>query len=55
MGGDGAEVIDECGDIVGTYSGTADYNVFVEGIPTEEFGLDESEFDISISDIFNQS
>jgi len=55
MGGDGAEVIDECGDIVGTYSGTADYNVFIEGIPTEEFGLDEGEFDISISDIFNQA
>ena len=28
-------VIDDCGDIEGTYSGTADYNVFISGIQQE--------------------
>ena len=53
--GGGSEVIDDCGDIEGTYSGTADYNVFINGIPTEEFGFDAGEFDISISDVFSQT
>ena len=48
-------VVDDCGDIEGTYSGTADYNVFINGIPTEEFGFDAGEFDISISDVFSQT
>ena len=53
--GGGSEVIDDCGDIEGTYSGSADYNVFINGIPTEEFGFDAGEFDISLSDVFSQT
>ena len=45
-----AEVEDVCGTIEGTYSGSADYNIYLTGLPTEEFGLDAGEFDISISD-----
>ena len=53
--GGSSEVIDDCGDIEGTYSGSADYNVFINGIPTEEFGFDAGEFDISVSDVFTQT
>ena len=52
---DEAEVRDRCGSITGSYTGSADYNLFLEGIPTEEFGLDEGEFDITISDELTNS
>lgn len=50
--GGGAEVVDDCGVIDGTYSGSADYDLFLSGLPTEEFGLDEGQFDITINDEF---
>jgi len=50
-----AYVYDDCGAISGTYTGEADYEVFLTGIPTEEFGFDAGEFDLSVSDIFAQS
>ena len=50
--GDGAEVVDDCGVIDGTYSGSADYDLFLSGLPTEEFGFDEGQFDITINDEF---
>ena len=45
-----AEVYDMCGMIDGSYIGSADYNVYLTGLPMEEFGFDAGEFDISISD-----
>ena len=48
----GDDVYDHCGSIDGTYSGSADYNIFLNGLPTEELGFDEGQFDISISDSF---
>lgn len=50
-----AYVYDDCGAISGTYTGVADYEVIFTGIPTEEFGLDSGEFDLSVSDNFAQS
>ena len=44
------EVEDLCGMLDGTYIGSADYNVYLTGLPMEEFGFDEGQFDISISD-----
>ena len=44
------EVEDLCGMLDGTYIGSADYNVYLSGLPMEEFGFDEGQFDISISD-----
>ena len=49
-GGDDAEVYDMCGMIDGSYIGSADYNVYLTGLPMEEFGFDAGQFDISISD-----
>ena len=45
-----AEVHDDCGMVDGTYIGSADYNVYLTGLPMEEFGFDAGEFDITISD-----
>ena len=45
-----AEVYDMCGMIDGSYIGSADYNVYLTGLPMEEFGFDAGQFDISISD-----
>ena len=45
-----AEVVDFCGMLDGTYIGSADYNVYLTGLPMEEFGFDEGQFDISIND-----
>ncbi|MGB0594176.1 MAG: hypothetical protein ACPGSA_06045 [Poseidonia sp.] len=45
-----AEVYDMCGIIDGSYIGSADYNVYLTGLPMEEFGFDAGQFDISISD-----
>ena len=44
------EVEDLCGMLDGTYIGSADYNVYLTGLPMEEFGFDEGQFDISIND-----
>ena len=49
-GWDDAEVHDMCGMIDGSYIGSADYNVYLTGLPMEEFGFDAGQFDISISD-----
>lgn len=47
---DGTSVNDMCGMLDGTYTGSAEYNVYLSGLPMEEFGFDEGEFDISITD-----
>ncbi len=49
-GSDEAEVYDMCGMVDGSYIGSADYNVYLTGLPMEEFGFDAGQFDISISD-----
>ena len=43
-------VADLCGMADGSYIGSADYNVYLTGLPMEEFGFDEGQFDITISD-----
>ena len=45
-------VVDLCGMVEGTYDGSADYEIFLTGLPTEEFGFDAGEFDITVSDAF---
>jgi hypothetical protein len=50
-----AEVWDHCGDVLGTYTGSADYEIYFTGLPTEEFGFDSGEFDLTVSDTFTQS
>ena len=45
-----AEVEDVCGTIEGTYSGSADYNIYSPVCQPKNSGLDAGEFDISISD-----
>ncbi|MDB2569493.1 hypothetical protein N9X52_03955, partial [Candidatus Poseidonia alphae] len=50
-----SEVGDLCGDVLGTYTGSADYEIYFTGLPTEEFGLDSGEFDLTVSDAFTQS
>ncbi|MDA8594107.1 hypothetical protein N9L85_01910 [Euryarchaeota archaeon] len=45
----------ECGDITGDYTGAVDYSFTIEGIPTEDFGLDAGEFDLEISDSLSES
>ena len=52
-GWDGTDVYDHCGSIDGTYTGSADYNIFLTGLPMEDFGYDEGQFDISITDSFS--
>ncbi|MFQ3317531.1 MAG: hypothetical protein ACI8T6_000965 [Candidatus Poseidoniaceae archaeon] len=46
---------DDCGDIAGDYTGAVDYSFSVNGIPTEDFGLDAGEFDLEISDSLTDS
>ncbi|HIB59667.1 MAG TPA: hypothetical protein EYO42_03895, partial [Candidatus Poseidoniales archaeon] len=45
-----AEVNADCGEMEGNYASSAEYSLNVDGIPTEEFGLDAGEFDLEISD-----
>ncbi len=45
----------DCGTLTGEYDGSIDYSVELTGIPTEEFGLDQGEFDIEISDEITKS
>ena len=49
------EVADLCGEIDGTYTGAADYEIYFTGLPTEEFGFDSGEFDLTVSDEFSHS
>lgn len=46
---------DDCGNIVGSYTGAIEYSFSVNGIPTEDFGLDAGEFDLEISDSLTDS
>jgi hypothetical protein len=46
---------DDCGDVVGSYTGAIEYSFSVSGIPTEDFGLDAGEFDLEISDSLTDS
>ena len=48
-------VYDECGSLSGTFAGTADYELVFTGLPTEEFGLDAGEFDLSVSDSLSEN
>ena len=45
----------ECGDLTGDYTGAVDYSFSIDGIPTEDFGLDAGEFDLEISDSLTES
>jgi len=45
----------ECGDLTGDYTGAVDYSFSIEGVPTEDFGLDAGEFDLEISDSLTDS
>ena len=48
-------VWDVCGMMDGTYTGSAEYEVYLTGLPTEEFGFDAGQFDFSLSDAFQDS
>ncbi len=41
---------DDCGEVSGDYSATVDYSFSLSGMPTQDFGLDEGQFDVSVSD-----
>lgn len=45
-----ADVLADCGEMTGNYASSAEYSLNVDGIPTEELGLDAGEFDVEISD-----
>ena len=49
------EVLDDCGQLTGTYTGALDYSFSLTGIPTEELGLDAGELDIELSDSVTES
>jgi hypothetical protein len=53
--GDEAYVYDDCGMVDGTYTGSADYEVYFTGLPTEEIGLDAGLLDITLSDAFQNA
>ena len=46
---------DDCGNVIGSYTGAVEYSFSVSGIPTEDFGLDAGEFDLEISDSLTDS
>ena len=46
---------DDCGTIDGDFNASIDYGFSVSGIPTEDFGLDEGEFDIEVSDMISKT
>jgi hypothetical protein len=46
---------DDCGDISGDYTAALDYSVSINGIPTEDFGIDAGKFDMEVSDYFMNS
>ena len=43
-------MVDDCSDVSGDYSATVDYALSLTGIPTEDLGLDQGQFDLSVSD-----
>jgi len=45
----------DCGTIDGDFDASIDYSFSVSGIPTEDFGLDEGEFDIEVSDMISKT
>ncbi|MDP6199518.1 MAG: hypothetical protein QF531_01995, partial [Candidatus Poseidonia sp.] len=53
--GDHSSVTDECGEVSGTYSASTNYDLSITGLPTEEFGFDAGEFDLSVSDTLADS
>ena len=48
-------VNDDCGSLSGTFAGTADYELVLNGLPTEDFGFDAGEFDFSVSDSLSET
>ena len=46
---------DDCGEVEGDYSATVGYDFSVSGIPTEDLGLDEGQFDLSVSDTLSNT
>ena len=46
---------EDCGNVIGSYTGAIEYSFSVNGIPTEDFGLDAGEFDLEISDSLTES
>ena len=46
---------EDCGNVIGSYTGAVEYSFSVNGIPTEDFGLDAGEFDLEISDSLTES
>jgi hypothetical protein len=46
---------DDCSDVSGDYSATVDYALSLTGIPTEDLGLDQGQFDLSVSDELSNS
>jgi hypothetical protein len=50
-----AYVYDDCGLVEGTYAGSADYEIYLTGLPTEEIGLDAGLLDISLTDAFENA
>ena len=46
---------EQCGDLEGDYTGAVDYSFSVEGIPTEDFGMDAGAFDLEVSDSLTDS
>ena len=48
--GDQSSVTDECGQVSGTYAASTNYDLSLTGLPTEDFGFDAGEFDLSVSD-----
>jgi hypothetical protein len=48
-------VYDACGMIDGAYTGSAEYEIYLTGLPTEEFGFDAGALDITISDAFQNA
>ena len=46
---------DDCGTIIGDFDASIDYSFSVSGVPTEDFGFDDGEFDIEVSDMISKT
>ena len=46
---------DDCGTIIGDFDSSIDYSFSVSGVPTEDFGFDDGEFDIEVSDMISKT
>ena len=53
--GDQSSVTDQCGEVSGTYAASTNYDLSITGLPTEEFGFDAGEFDLSVSDTLSNT